>query len=70
MGKSPETDTSPSEVECAICKKRIPASTALSPEGHDYILYFCGGKCYARWERDEAAELERTFERRSGVKPS
>lgn len=52
---------------CAMCKKLIPASTAVSPEGHDYVLHFCGPKCRADWEREQGDELERAHRARSGV---
>jgi hypothetical protein len=55
-------------VECVLCKKLIPASEAVSPEAHDYVLYFCGADCHAEWERRRAEQLEREFEERSGVK--
>ena len=58
----------PTTVACSVCKKEIPASEALSPEAHDYVLYFCGGVCHAAWEEEQAGEVERVFEERSGVK--
>jgi hypothetical protein len=58
----------PATVECAVCKKLISPSEAISPEAHDYVLYFCGGQCHAEWECEQAEKLEREFEQRSGVK--
>ncbi|HEX4950827.1 MAG TPA: DUF3330 domain-containing protein [Blastocatellia bacterium] len=29
-------------VSCEICLKEIPVSEAISAEGADYFLYFCG----------------------------
>jgi hypothetical protein len=63
------TPPAPPLVECAVCKKLIPPSEAVSPEGHEYVLYFCGGKCHAEWEREVAEEAERAFQAHSGVKP-
>jgi len=57
-------------VTCAVCHQEIPASTAVSPEGHDYVVYLCGGGCRAKWERERAAAVEQAFEVRSGVKPA
>jgi YHS domain-containing protein len=68
MPESEVVDTRPELVECSVCKKEIPASEAVSPEGRDYLLYFCGGECRAEWEKEEAERLERSFESRSGVK--
>jgi hypothetical protein len=48
--------------------KLIPPSEAVSPEGHDYVLYFCGADCHAAWERRRAEQVEREFAERSGVK--
>ncbi|MGA7979626.1 MAG: DUF3330 domain-containing protein [Chromatiaceae bacterium] len=67
MGEAKNTP-SEGQVECAMCKKWIPASEAVYPEGHDYVLYFCGAECHAQWERERAAQMEETFEERSGVK--
>jgi hypothetical protein len=66
---SEEEKSAPGEgmVECAVCKKLIPPSEAVSPEGHEYVLWFCGGACHAQWERERAEETEKAFGRRSGV---
>jgi len=58
------------KVQCALCEKWIPASEAVNPEGHEYVLYFCGAECHAQWERERALQLEKTFRERSGVKGS
>jgi hypothetical protein len=68
MVKSQSGGTLPETVECVLCKKLIPPSEAVSPEGHDYVLYFCGADCRAEWERQRAEQVEREFEERSGVK--
>ncbi len=64
---SDDTQIAPNPVECAVCLKEIPASEAISPEGHDYVLYFCGGDCHAKWVREQAEVLEQQFETDSGV---
>jgi hypothetical protein len=58
------------KIACAYCKRSIPASEAVQPEAHDYVLYFCGGECHAHWERQRAQGVEEACGRRSGVKPS
>jgi hypothetical protein len=68
MKKPQDTKTAPAIVECAVCKKQIPPSVAISPEADEYVLYFCGGKCHAQWEREQATKLERAFAHKSGVK--
>ena len=37
-------------VACEVCLKEIPRSVARSAEGVDYVYYFCGADCYARWQ--------------------
>lgn len=66
--KDDTTGTKPPTMECSVCKKLIPASEGVSPEGHEYVLYFCGAKCRAEWEREQAEATEEAFEARSGVK--
>jgi len=68
MAENRDQGALPETVECAVCKKLIPPSGAISPEGQDYVLYFCGGVCWAEWERELAERLEREFEEHSGVK--
>lgn len=47
----------PSElVSCRICRKEIPLSSALTPQGAEYIGYFCGIECYEEF----MAEAEHT----------
>jgi hypothetical protein len=38
-------------VKCTVCLKEIPRSEAKSPEGQDYLIYFCGLDCYDRWNQ-------------------
>ncbi len=68
MAKQGKAGTTPETVECAVCKKQIPASAAVSPEADDYVLHFCGGECRAQWEREQAKKLEEAFAHKSGVK--
>lgn len=40
------------ETECChTCLKMIPKSAACSPEGEDYIRYYCGLDCYTQWKK-------------------
>lgn len=68
MSDPNDATTAPETVSCAVCKKEIPSSVAVSPEAHEYTLYFCGADCRAAWEKDRAKEVERAFSERSGVK--
>ncbi len=38
------------KVKCEVCMKEIPKSEAKSPETVDYVMYFCGLECYAKWQ--------------------
>jgi hypothetical protein len=44
-------------VPCAQCLRDVPLSEAKVFEAVDYVAYFCGLECYARWadqqERDD-----------------
>jgi len=51
----------PTDVErvaCEICLKEIPRSEATVPEAADYVVYFCGLECYAKWRRQTDAVAE------------
>ena len=37
------------QVSCSICRKEIPLSAALTPQGADYVGYFCGIECYGQF---------------------
>lgn len=40
------------ETECChACLKMIPKSAAYSPEGEDYIRYYCELDCYTQWRK-------------------
>jgi YHS domain-containing protein len=34
------------QIACAVCRKEIPLSSAFTPQGAEYIEYFCGMECY------------------------
>ena len=38
-------------VPCDVCQHEIPLSEAVVAEATDYVVYFCGLDCYARWRR-------------------
>lgn len=46
-------------VPCAICLKEIPISEAKSEEASDYVRYFCGLDCYAKWRRQGQEKNEK-----------
>lgn len=37
---------------CDCCGEDVPVSTALTPEGEEYVRHFCGEKCYDKWVND------------------
>ncbi len=39
-------------VACRICLKQVPRSVAQSPEGTEYVYYFCGADCYEKWQAE------------------
>jgi len=55
MLKKPENLQSPPEglVSCEVCLMEIPLSVARSQEGSDYVLYFCGDRCFAKWQKGQ-----------------
>jgi hypothetical protein len=47
------TQGKPSDVEhvaCEVCLKEVPKSEATVAEAADYVLYFCGLECFAKWK--------------------
>ncbi len=46
-------------VPCEVCLKEIPVSEAKSDEALDYVVYFCGLECYAKWKAQEKNENNR-----------
>jgi hypothetical protein len=34
------------QIACAVCRKEIPLSSAFTPQGAEYIGFFCGIECY------------------------
>jgi hypothetical protein len=46
-------------VFCEVCLKSVPRSAALMAETRDYVAYFCGEACYAKWSREPAPETRR-----------
>lgn len=46
-------DSSLKKVPCAQCLKEVPVSEAKVAEAVDYIVYFCGLECYAKWAEQE-----------------
>ena len=45
----PESDV----IACEICLKEIPRDLAKTSESAEYVHYFCGHSCYAKWEEDK-----------------
>jgi hypothetical protein len=42
--------SSAEHVACAVCLKEVPKSEAMVAEAADYMLYFCGLECFAKWK--------------------
>ena len=43
-------------VSCHVCHREIPRADALTVEGQEYLYYFCGQGCYARWQQEQHEE--------------
>ena len=43
----------PEKPSCEMCQKDIPPSVAKSGEAVDYVHYFCGTECYAKWQQQK-----------------
>jgi YHS domain-containing protein len=43
-------------VTCKVCMKEVPLSAAKSDEASDYVYYFCGSDCYAKWRLKEGTK--------------
>lgn len=43
------TSESETPVACSICRVEIPLSAAMTPEGEQYVEYYCGLECYETW---------------------
>lgn len=39
-------------IRCEVCLKEIPRDEALSREGEDYVVNFCGLACFEKWQKD------------------
>ena len=56
-----KTDDSPTAevIACEICIKEIPKSEAKVAEASEYVYYFCGSDCYAKWSKENEKEDQR-----------
>lgn len=57
MNKEQKTEGCPM-CECEACCKHIPLSSALTPEGADYVRHFCGTECYEKWQMRQKTRLD------------
>jgi hypothetical protein len=48
----PPEPQAPQQVSCETCRLQLPAEEALRLEGEDYVLWFCGQECFAKWRSD------------------
>lgn len=51
MSKSPSHPVC-EVIACEVCLKEIPRDLAKSEEAADYVHYFCGVDCYAKWQQE------------------
>lgn len=55
----PSDPSAVKKVPCHACRKEVPLSEAKISEAADYVAYFCGLECYAKWnQRSERAEKQ------------
>ncbi len=47
------------KIPCQVCKKLIPKSAALHPEGQHYVLYFCSTDCMDYWQEKNKEKRNR-----------
>jgi YHS domain-containing protein len=41
-----QPEIQPQKIPCSMCHKEIPLSAAMTPQGEEYVGYFCGIECY------------------------
>ncbi len=41
------------QIACSVCRKEIPLSAALTPQGAEYIGFFCGMECYEEFVAEQ-----------------
>jgi len=54
--KQPSKPDEEVQVTCNVCMKELPLSAAMTDEASDYVYYFCGPDCYAKWRSKEDAD--------------
>ena len=40
----------PERVQCEVCQRELPADEALVGESEGYVRWFCGTRCYEKWQ--------------------
>ncbi len=56
MTTPPHPSLTPERISCSVCRREIPLSSALTPQGEDYVLYFCGIECYEEFAAEQRSE--------------
>ena len=46
------------KIQCEVCLKEVPVSGAKVDESADYVRYFCGLDCFAKWKKQEPKPKE------------
>jgi hypothetical protein len=44
-------------VACDVCFKEVPVSELKSNEASDYIHYYCGLECFAKWRAQDEKQI-------------
>ena len=48
------------KIECSVCLKEIPKSSAKVSEAQDYLQYFCGIECYQEWQDKQQSNTDQS----------
>lgn len=51
-------------IRCEVCLKEIPTSEALTREGDDYVINFCGLDCHEEWIKRAPEPVKKQVEER------
>ncbi|TXT23231.1 MAG: urf-2 [Gallionellaceae bacterium] len=51
-----QPEVQPEKISCSLCRKEVPLSAALTPQGADYVGYFCGIECYDEFSAQKESQ--------------
>lgn len=49
MTDKPASQSPEPKISCDVCRREVPLSAALTPEGAEYVGHFCGIECYQQF---------------------